>query len=100
MSAAPAAHLPIMSDVPRPQLEWSPLGCERVSGQPTATSEYQLDDKNKRGNKNNQRTLTRSPTGPSTARTTHMVRIARESLAFASVASFVWMMCAVAAHVS
>ncbi|MFC3069997.1 cell division inhibitor SidA [Phenylobacterium soli] len=29
-----------------------------------------------------------------------MVRIARESLAFASVASFVWMMCAVAAHVS
>jgi hypothetical protein len=28
-----------------------------------------------------------------------MVRIARESLAFASVASFVWMMCTVAAHV-
>ncbi|HEY8618024.1 cell division inhibitor SidA [Phenylobacterium sp.] len=28
-----------------------------------------------------------------------MARLARESLAFASVASFVWMMCAVAAHV-
>jgi hypothetical protein len=27
-----------------------------------------------------------------------MVRLARESLAFASVASFVWMMCAMAAH--
>jgi hypothetical protein len=27
-----------------------------------------------------------------------MVRIARESLAFMSVASFVWMMCIVAAH--
>ncbi|MDB5443007.1 MAG: hypothetical protein JWP73_1383 [Phenylobacterium sp.] len=27
-----------------------------------------------------------------------MVRIARESLAFASVASFVWMMCVVAVH--
>ncbi|HZZ30787.1 MAG TPA: cell division inhibitor SidA [Phenylobacterium sp.] len=27
-----------------------------------------------------------------------MVRLARESLAFVSVASFVWMMCAVAAH--
>jgi hypothetical protein len=29
----------------------------------------------------------------------HMVRLARESLAFASVASFVWMICSVAAHV-
>ncbi|MFN3584697.1 cell division inhibitor SidA [Phenylobacterium sp.] len=29
-----------------------------------------------------------------------MVRLARESLAFMSVASFVWMVCAVAAHVS
>ncbi|MFL5298663.1 MAG: cell division inhibitor SidA [Phenylobacterium sp.] len=28
-----------------------------------------------------------------------MVRVARESLAFVSVASFVWMVCAVAAHV-
>lgn len=28
-----------------------------------------------------------------------MVRLARESLAFASVASFVWMICTVAAHV-
>jgi hypothetical protein len=28
-----------------------------------------------------------------------MVRLARESLAFASVASFVWLMCTVAAHV-
>ncbi|HSV02130.1 MAG TPA: cell division inhibitor SidA [Phenylobacterium sp.] len=27
-----------------------------------------------------------------------MVRLARESLAFMSVASFVWMMCAVAVH--
>jgi hypothetical protein len=27
-----------------------------------------------------------------------MVRLARESLAFASVASFVWMVCAVASH--
>jgi len=27
-----------------------------------------------------------------------MVRLARESLAFASVASFVWMMCTVASH--
>jgi hypothetical protein len=27
-----------------------------------------------------------------------MVRVARESLAFASVASFVWMMCVVAIH--
>jgi hypothetical protein len=27
-----------------------------------------------------------------------MVRIARESLAFMSVASFVWMVCTVAAH--
>ena len=27
-----------------------------------------------------------------------MVRLARESLAFAAVASFVWMVCAVAAH--
>jgi hypothetical protein len=27
-----------------------------------------------------------------------MVRIARESLAFMSVASFVWMVCVVAAH--
>jgi hypothetical protein len=27
-----------------------------------------------------------------------MVRLARESLAFASVASFVWMMCSLAAH--
>lgn len=29
-----------------------------------------------------------------------MVRLARESLAFASVASFVWMVCAVAGYVS
>ncbi|WP_411287535.1 cell division inhibitor SidA [Phenylobacterium sp.] len=29
-----------------------------------------------------------------------MVRLARESLAFASVASFVWMMCTVAGAVS
>jgi hypothetical protein len=29
-----------------------------------------------------------------------MVRLARESLAFASVASFVWMMCTVVSHVS
>jgi hypothetical protein len=28
-----------------------------------------------------------------------MVRLARESLAFVSVASFVWMMCTVASHV-
>ncbi|RAK52931.1 cell division inhibitor SidA [Phenylobacterium deserti] len=28
-----------------------------------------------------------------------MVRLARESLAFASVASFVWMMCQVASYV-
>jgi hypothetical protein len=28
-----------------------------------------------------------------------MVRLARESLAFMSVASFVWMVCVVAAHV-
>jgi len=27
-----------------------------------------------------------------------MVRVARESLAFVSVASFVWMICAVAVH--
>jgi hypothetical protein len=27
-----------------------------------------------------------------------MVRLARESLAFASVASFVWMVCSVAGH--
>ncbi len=29
-----------------------------------------------------------------------MVRLARESLAFVSVASFVWMVCVVAVHVS
>jgi hypothetical protein len=29
-----------------------------------------------------------------------MVRLARESLAFVSVASFVWMVCSVAVHVS
>jgi len=29
-----------------------------------------------------------------------MVRLARESLAFVSVASFVWMVCAVAGHMS
>jgi hypothetical protein len=29
-----------------------------------------------------------------------MVRLARESLAFVSVASFVWMVCAVVGHVS
>jgi hypothetical protein len=30
----------------------------------------------------------------------HMVRLARESLAFASVASFVWMVCSVAGLMS
>lgn len=57
-----------------------------------------LDGENKRGNKNN------SGTGvtihsPRTGRMRQMVRLARESLAFVSVASFCWMICAVAYHV-
>jgi hypothetical protein len=48
----------------------------------------QLDGENKTGNKNKNGTFT--------AGTPQMVRLARESLAFVSVAGFVWMMCAVA----
>lgn len=47
-----------------------------------------IDEENKTRNKNIQRT--------STTGVRKMVRLARESLAFVSVASFVWMMCQVA----
>ncbi|WP_374346742.1 cell division inhibitor SidA [Phenylobacterium sp.] len=49
---------------------------------------FRLDEENKTRNKNIQRT--------STTGVRKMVRLARESLAFVSVASFVWMMCQVA----
>src|SRR5579859_2702526 len=53
------------------------------------------------GNKRGIRTKTerdRLVHKPAHRRMRAMVRLARESLAFVSVASFVWMMCAVAAH--
>ena len=54
---------------------------------------------NKRGNKNEDGTRLNSPQ-TAHRRMRKMVRLARESLAFVSVASFVWMVCTVAMHVS
>jgi hypothetical protein len=52
---------------------------------------------NKTRNKNNSGTG-RIVHSPRTGRMRQMVRLARESLAFVSVASFCWMICAVAYH--
>jgi hypothetical protein len=58
-----------------------------------------LDEEEQKENKNESGTIPRLVHRDAHRRMRHMVRLARESLAFASVASFVWMICSVAAHV-
>jgi hypothetical protein len=57
-----------------------------------------LDYVEQNGNKNEYGTQRGSPQAAH-SRMRHMVRLARESLAFVSVASFVWMVCQVAVYV-
>jgi len=60
--------------------------------------ENRLDGENKKGIGTKTERRCRLVHSRAHRRMRQMVRLARESLAFASVASFVWMMCSVAAH--